>query len=78
MWHSFETVIFTTHSSASERVLQRLCSRTRGNPFIFVYIAITVPSKGGDVSVRKCKAAVSEFESHPQGSRRHSPDGKTQ
>ena len=27
-----------------------------------MYIAIAIPSKEGDVSVRKCKAAVSEFE----------------
>ena len=65
MWHSFEKVTFKTHSSASEGVLHCLSSRTKENPFIsmiFMYIALAIPSKEGDVSVRKCKAAVSEFE----------------
>ena len=60
--HSFQKVSFKTHSSPSERVWHCLSSRTKGNPFIFMYIAIAIPSKEGDVSVRKCKAAVSEFE----------------
>ena len=63
VWHSFEKATFKTHSSASERVLHCLSSRTKGNPFIFVYIAYsTIPWQEGDVSLRKCKAAVSEFE----------------
>ena len=62
VWHSFEKVTFKTHSSASERVLPCLSSRTKGNPFMFMYIAAAIPSKEGYVSVRKCKAAISEFE----------------
>ena len=60
--HSFEKATFRIHSSPCERVWHCLSSRTKGNPFIFMYIAIAIPSKEGDVSVRKCKAAVSEFE----------------
>ena len=42
VWHSFEKVTFKTHSSASERVLNFLSSRTKGSPFIFMDIAIAI------------------------------------
>jgi len=52
VWHSFEKVAFRTHMSPCERVWHCLSSCTQGT--FHTYIYITIPSKDGYVSVRKC------------------------
>ena len=54
VWHSFEKVVFRTHSSPCERVWHCLSSCTTSSGNLFRYMCIAIPWKEGDVSVRKC------------------------
>jgi hypothetical protein len=56
VWRSFQKVAFRTHNSPCEKSMALFSSCAKGNLFIYRYIAI--PSKEGDVSVRKCRTGI--------------------